>query len=493
MSAPWPWVILGRVPRLVPGDAEAEAWHAAADFSIPVALPPRITVLTAAPSVHPDPNYPDKYPYIVATGPSCLLFNFAVEPFYGVNSSVDPHESYLILARRFHPAGVQQGHAATATAERIPMRHGRMPIIYNIESIGLVSSYDGDYTIAEFLLDKGSERAKLLRFRKGDEWWTEDNLIYPLSAQDREWVPTGVVAQDKKLWWFDLSWGLLSCDPFVADPVLLFHNLPEGRALNMTRPDIHTHRCITVSRRKLRYVEIIIPEDCNGCHDSEAATVSMWTRIPAPGGKTARWDKAYEISFAKIWKDDSYKATGLPEKVPLLAVVCPSNPDVVYFDLEQHLFGVIVPAHKVVKFVKDSYELVNMPWPIRASSRYISAWFLPHSVAMDLNLVGIKPSSSSPLNVRQLTMQQKDAPNAVQAVETDDEDLLKLGMEVAMTMDPATLKSEVDKFFSVEDHPSPERQVTVQKSEPFDFRLTEEEAWADVLAIRQLKKHRQDN
>jgi hypothetical protein len=149
MSATWPWVILGRVPRVVPipSEADAEAFGAAAaDFSIAVALPPQVTVLTVAPLAHLDPNYPDKYPYILAAGPDCLLLNFAVQPFYGVNSAVDPHESYLIVARRFRTAGVQQqGHAATFSGERVPGRRAEgMPVIYNIESIGLVSFYHGD-------------------------------------------------------------------------------------------------------------------------------------------------------------------------------------------------------------------------------------------------------------------------------------------------------------------------------------------------------------
>jgi hypothetical protein len=73
-------------------------------------------------------------------------------------------------------------------------------------------------------------------------------------AEDREWVPAGVVAQKTTLWWFDLSWGLLSCDPFVADPVLLFHKLPEDRAQpNNARPDpdVHIHLVADLAQNPL--------------------------------------------------------------------------------------------------------------------------------------------------------------------------------------------------------------------------------------------------
>jgi len=77
------------------------------------------------------------------------------------------------------------------------------------------------------------------------------------------------------------------------------------------------------------------------------------------------WDK-YSMRFKELWDDDTYKDTGLPRKVPVLSAVCPSNPDLVYFALEQRLFGVNVPVHKVVEAADEAHELVNMPWPAPA-------------------------------------------------------------------------------------------------------------------------------
>ncbi|XP_062198320.1 uncharacterized protein LOC133901043 [Phragmites australis] len=366
-----PWVILGRIPRVATDDAEA-GHDANADFFVPVALPPRVTVLTAARSAHPDRERPDTYPYILAAGPECLLVHFSAKPFCGAHFGVNPHESYLVLSRRFRMAAGE----ITASAERVSDRPVSMPAIRNIQSIGLVP-YDlgRGYMIADLQVDKGSDRAKLLRFQSGRDQWFETDLRCPLDAQDREWVPAGVVSLDHKFWWFDLSWGILSCDPFVADPELLFHGLPQGRDLDMAGPDIHDHRCITVSQNELRYVEVTPEVDDVG----EAATVFMWTWTPALGGRTGRWEVAYEMSFAEIWNDDSYHLTGLPEKVPVLAVVCPSNPNLVYFSLDHHLFGVNMPLHTVVEL--ETYELVTTACPTTASCRYVLAWDLPPCVA----------------------------------------------------------------------------------------------------------------
>ncbi|CAL5052605.1 unnamed protein product [Urochloa decumbens] len=493
MSAAWPWVILGRIPRIVsiPSDAEAdEAAFKAADFPIRVARPPQVAAVTVGPLAHPDPNEPDKYPYVLAAGPDCLLLNFAVAPSTGVDSAVSAQDrAYLVVARGFRAGGgaqaQQQGHAAVPVGEPIPVR-GRddvaMPAGYKaLRSVGLVASYDGRYTVAELVVYNGADRASLLRFRSGDDRWTRTDLSFPLAAEHSDWVPYGVVAQKETLWWFDLSWGLLSCDISVDDPVLLFHKLPEDRGLwtvhMPVQPD--THRCVTVSHRELRYVEIIL-EDRGGGGGSDkeaaAATVSMWTRrrIAAdPAGW--EWQKNYAVSFEKIWNDGTYKDTGLPRKVPVLSAVCPSNPDLVYFSLERWLFGVDVPKHKVMEVADEPHELVNLPFlQTPASCRYVHAWNVPPRVAKDLGLVGFSSSD-----------EDED-----QAEEMDEEELYKLGLEVAMGMDPSTLKSEVDKFFEGPKIPSPEREVMNQLRPPFSFCLTEKEADADLRKVDRLVKKR---
>ena len=173
-------------------------------------------------------------------------------------------------------------------------------------------------------------------------------------------------------------------DPFndLEEHPLRFHRLPEGRALAKAPLNIHDRRYIAESQGGLRYVEII-PE-------GEAATVSMWSWIPVVDDgnddETIAWDMEYAMSFAEIWEHDSYKATGLPRKVPVL--VSPSDANLVYFALEaeERLFSVNVPERRVVEFIDDSYELL-LPWPAASghlsapSCRYFLPWFLPLKVA----------------------------------------------------------------------------------------------------------------
>ncbi|CAN6201706.1 unnamed protein product [Urochloa humidicola] len=494
MSAAWPWVILGRIPRVTPIPSGAEAKEAAfqaADFSIRVAPPPEVAAVTVGPLAHPDPNEPDKYPYILAAGPDCLLLNFAVAPFYGVDSAVGAQDmSYLVVARGFRaPQQQGQGHAAAPVGEPIPGRDDvAMPAAafkLMVRSVGLVASYDGHYTVAELVVYNGTDRASLLRFRDGGGEWTRTDLSFPLAAECRDWVPDGVVAQKETLWWFDLSWGLLSCDTSVDDPPLLFHELPEDRAWSVHMPvQPHTHRCVTVSHRELRYVEII-PEAAGGRGGGDgdkeaAATVSMWTRRIAAAPAGWEWEKNYAVSFEEIWNDDSYEDTGLPRKVPVLSAVCPSNPDLVYFSLEKRLFGVDVPKHMVVEVADEPHALVNCLSfsQTPASCRFVHAWNVPPQVAIDLGLVGFSSSDEDE--------------DQAEAEELDEEELYKLGLEVAMGMDPSTLQSEVDKFVEGPKFPSPEREVMNQLRvrAPFNFWLTEKEAEADLRMVDRLMKKR---
>lgn len=83
------------------------------------------------------------------------------------------------------------------------------------------------------------------------------------------------------------------------------------------------------------------------------------------------------MSFQDIWNHDTYIATGLPRNVvPVLACVSPVKHNVIYFGLEQQLFGVDVSNRAVVHC--EAYGLVEMPDgpPQHASNRNLITWNL---------------------------------------------------------------------------------------------------------------------
>ncbi|CAN6207868.1 unnamed protein product [Urochloa humidicola] len=374
-----PWVILSRIIRVGPGPGAAAAGapaqeqeqeqHAAAagapeqgqhaagapDFILPAVPPPQVTVLSAGRAAHPDPENRDGYPYIIAAGSHCLLAHFSVYPFHGAQFTDNGiHDSHLVVVRDFR---VPAGGRGTGVAERVPERSGRIPILSSIGNLSLATNSKGEYQVAELQFDRGHEVSTVIYFRSTRlEGWSGKVLMCPPAARDRERIPHGAVHVDGNLWWFDLTWGILSCDASLQEAGLVFHALPDGRGLgegDEPPPHIHTKRCVAASGRKLRYVEII--DDGGG-----AARVSMWSRIRSPDGNGRLWEADYSVSFEEIWDDDSYKKTGLARSVPLLVVVCPSDPHLVYFALEQHIFGVNVPQRRVVHGA--AYEPPDLPW-----------------------------------------------------------------------------------------------------------------------------------
>jgi len=375
-----PWTLLCRVIRAEPAAAAAAAADAP-DFTLPIALPPRLSILAAGRGAHPDPSRPDRNPYIIAGGPLCLLAHFAVAPSMGMTFGDNLDDTRLVVVRQFHRVdGV-----TTASAELVPGRAAPAPALSNVGSVGLISYDDDDYIIAELQVRRGSDRVTLVSFGSGMEGWYTGDVESPFAEEDRdrEWAPHGAVCVETTLWWFDLSWGILSCD-IEGDHDLLFHPLPDGRALPMATPLMLTQRCITVSQGRLRYVEVIVPEvggdDDDSGDDNEAARVRMWTMTFGPAGWM--WEANYSVGFPEIWDDASYRVTGLPRNVPSVAAVCPLDPNLVYFTLNRHIFCVNVARHRVRHIALWDDQVNNARLDAaQASARYVLPWYLPLEVA----------------------------------------------------------------------------------------------------------------
>lgn len=389
MEATQPWVILRRV--LVRKDPEAkQAGHPPA-ISTALRSPPRVTNLAVAVGPNAHPGRPVRFyevPYLVATGPSALLYCF----YFDVIPLVTDE---LLLARRFVAPADAKRQPTTGSADRVPRRTGSssMPVTYNIRNVGLIPGLSGGYVIAELQVTKRSNRAKLFRLMSGDDRrseagrlfegdrqrWYETELHCPLPTMEREWAPQGVVSLANKLWWFDLSWGLLSCDPNdIVHPVLSYHKLPPGCVFLEPMAFIHYIRCICVSENMLRYVEMVRGSFRDGMFVGEQKVV-MWTLVPVPSGDGDiewKWHKSYEMDFKDIWDDAIYKAAGLPALVPQIVLVSPRNHNVVYFFRDNRLFGIDVPSHRLVHVLEDCYKLEA---PVHSLS--VFPWDLPSWIA----------------------------------------------------------------------------------------------------------------
>ncbi|PUZ52060.1 hypothetical protein GQ55_6G240200 [Panicum hallii var. hallii] len=252
--------------------------------------------------------------------------------------------------------------------------------------VGVIASPSGGdrYMVAELVPSFGSERADLRCFSSDLGEWVNKRVHYPLPP----WIlsPLCTLAHHGRLWWADYSWGIITADPFADDPVLGFVPLPRPCVLECR--EVHgvldKFRYIGVSAGSLRFVDTYR-------RGGAPNKVTVWT-LPNPDA--TEWTLEHEATFVDIWADDTYKATGLPKKVPVLALIHPYNPAVVYFFLEDHLFGVDVQARKVVECYR--YHLVAPPHAYPIADRFIRAWELPRAVSSGLRNRSSDISSPEP-------------------------------------------------------------------------------------------------
>uniref|UniRef100_A0A0E0JG99 DUF1618 domain-containing protein n=1 Tax=Oryza punctata TaxID=4537 RepID=A0A0E0JG99_ORYPU len=359
------WVILGSIPRVSTADGELPE---GADLSVALAAPPRVAILTISPDVFPEPATPRFFPFVLAADTSGLLL---LQANLGIPLSrevVDrPHRQML----KWRDAASRYFVLNATTASAFLLPDPEDPILHQA-LLGLIASPrgGGHYMVAELQPIIGSDKATLLCFSSEVGEWIEKTVRYPLSR--RPLAPICVFSHHGRLWWVDLTWGVITSDPFADEPVLGFVPFPAGKVLKCREAWGVTDqfRYVGVSAGKLRFVDMYTaPRRC------VLPKVSVWT-LEDPD--STEWTLEHEARFADIWADKSYKATGLSKKIPVLALIHPENPSVVYFFLEEHLFGVDVRARKVVEC--EAYELVAPP-SYCIASRFTRAWALPRALS----------------------------------------------------------------------------------------------------------------
>ncbi|XP_062230080.1 uncharacterized protein LOC133927655 [Phragmites australis] len=379
-----PWIILGRITHV-------QNWG---DINLRLTAPPRVSTLTVPTVHHPERGYVDRHPYIVAVDDDAgFLIHVSMSPYIGFDLDRNPPGIlYVVLGDFVWP---HERFPPISSAMPVPDRDWpEQPGISNIKNVGLVSRRrpgcdDPEYVVAELRFED-HDRASLLSYHSSTaEWFDRRVLCGPSLSEVRRWTWSShdVIPHNGKLWWVDLVEGILRCNPFAQQPKLWYASLPEavdGLTARYTRDppeNIESHRMVRASQGAVRFVDIARER----INDPAGETlVVIWKLILGPGDLSF-WKQQCATSLAEIWASDSYRETKMPEEVPVLALLHPGNPDVVYFFLEQYLFSVNVSESRVVEFVRERCDLIQVvAGPVRPppiSWRYVIAWVLPPSLA----------------------------------------------------------------------------------------------------------------
>ncbi|CAD6269697.1 unnamed protein product [Miscanthus lutarioriparius] len=336
-----PWFILAGIPKVVKDKEAKRTFPPGADVSVAYDEPPRASVLTMPHRVSSPPSL-CSYPYVAASDSSGLILLCATEP-EGTNSWVTYH---LCDAR---------------TGQDTCFREHNRTVGIHGNNLGLMVR-GGSCVVAELQpAGDGTGGALLLSYTVGQYRWVEKELTYSPPLH-REWIGEGVISHGGMLWWVDLSYGLLSCDPFDDKPEL--HHVPLPSVLDqlpVLSANGGAHRCVRVSGGRLRFVQI---------HGSpDAPVVSTWALVESSG----KWNPERQVALADVWADESYLDIMLPGSIPALALLHPEDPDKLFFFLGSCIFAVDLRQRKVVEF--SNFAMPDSPNELlMRSSHFVHAW-----------------------------------------------------------------------------------------------------------------------
>lgn len=336
-----PWFILAGIPKVVKDKEAKRTFPPGADVSVAYDEPPRASVLTM-PFRLSSPPFLCSHPYVAAADSSGLILLCTTEP-EGENSWITYH---LCDAR---------------TGEATRLREHHRGVGFHGDNLGLVVR-GGNCVVAELQpAGDGTGGALLLSYTVGQYRWVEKELTYSPPLH-RFWQGEGVVSHGGMLWWVDLSYGLLSCDPCSDKPELRHVPLPPvDDQLPVLLANAGAHRCVRVSGGRLRFVQI---------HGSpHAPVVSTWALVESSG----KWNPERNVALADVWADESYLDIMLPGSIPALALLHPQDPDKLFFFLGSFIFAVDLRQRKVVEF--SNFAMPDSPNDLlMRSSHFVHSW-----------------------------------------------------------------------------------------------------------------------
>ncbi|RCV06768.1 LOW QUALITY PROTEIN: hypothetical protein SETIT_1G189900v2 [Setaria italica] len=310
---PDPRIILGRVAQHVADEDPGE-------LSLPLANRPHLSRLTIYPLVirqYPTATYYGNagHPYIVAANDAVLLLHVSLNPHAGLNLDQPDPEGNLVVAWDFIPVDGTGRRELSATTKLIANRDVDLLSQFSgVKSVGLLPLYaPAGFVVAELQVVEQPDRrvANLLWFRSVEDSWNEVQLACPDVTP--KWIPNDVIAYDKKLWWADLTRGLLN--PVDPSPHLSFVNLPADLVALEDRHEgperIDTRHIVRMSGGELlRFVDVVRKHD----EPPEATRVVVWTleSMFDPAKGRARWEHHQcRTTLAAIWQDASYSGPAL--------------------------------------------------------------------------------------------------------------------------------------------------------------------------------------
>uniref|UniRef100_A0ACD5T9N8 Uncharacterized protein n=1 Tax=Avena sativa TaxID=4498 RepID=A0ACD5T9N8_AVESA len=222
------------------------------------------------------------------------------------------------------------------------------------------------FVVAQLCLRERDSGLVVRRFlSEAGEW--DERLPVPCFFPSRmpRWLPFqmhtshDVLAFGDRLWWFDVTWGAFSVDPFSDRPEIRFIELPQGSVLSdieiSEKMLLGKRRLMGVSEGKLRYIEL----------STEKEPFMIRSFSLDEEGCCWKLTRASRITLVL-----PNKAKPHADHLPWLVAIDPFNANILYFDFGHTVFSMDNATRKVV-------GSRSCPDSITGLSLYRNAFFLP--------------------------------------------------------------------------------------------------------------------
>ncbi|KAF0920611.1 hypothetical protein E2562_035898 [Oryza meyeriana var. granulata] len=209
-------VVLVCVPHVVHGDYFEPGIHNV----IKAAIPPRASRLVVHRSIAPRRKTIDDHPYVAGADCHGRLLLYASQGPEPEPPVLDAFDTRPLSVHHGFPKAYFICDTRTHRSTRLPDHPG---------NAGLIGISRESFFVADLQPTIGADHAALLLYCSVSEGWSEWDLNYP--PVHRPWGANGAVVYQKRIWWVDLSYGLLACDLSAAYSELRFVPLPEGSEL----------------------------------------------------------------------------------------------------------------------------------------------------------------------------------------------------------------------------------------------------------------------
>jgi hypothetical protein len=353
------------------------------DISLALAAPPHVSILSISPHIFKNDMTSKNFPSVLTVDPSGILLLHTTQGLSSTPLTVSRpgHMSFQspTFISVFYICDLVSGTMSELPSPPYP--------IIDVGNLGLVMvpGGSGSYIVAELRPIIGTTFASLLYFSSETGIWKEKHLHYKLPM--RPWGSHCVFSYNHMLWWVDVSWGILSCNPFDCNPVLNFARLPMGKVLRFKfeEKDLQKKRCIGVSGGQIIFAEMSegVPmrrrvllhrlrhlDMRRG--PNKVYCIKTW-KLVSP--KFGVWKlKRSAILDSNVWYGETHKASGLPRRKPSLALIHPTHPGIIFFFVGEKVMSLDM-ATKQVEECGD-HNMTTPPSNI-LSSRFVHAWQLP--------------------------------------------------------------------------------------------------------------------